>query len=72
MPSHEVVVPLAGLLDWSHPRHYDDEARPCWHCGAATNLRDGKKLPSCKVCAEADRAEITRIVAVYGGAVLPC
>ena len=46
--------PLAPgrLLDWSEG-HWSREPGPCRYCGGATNLRDSKRVPAHKVCAEA-------------------
>jgi hypothetical protein len=50
------VVPPVGeelvLLDWRDPRHWAWEPRECRYCGAPTHLRDSKKKPAHKVCAE--------------------
>lgn len=40
------------LLDWRDRRHWSDYSAPCWHCHQPTNLRDDKKKPAHKVCAE--------------------
>jgi hypothetical protein len=40
------------LLDWRDPSHYSYTARPCRYCGRDTHLRDSKRKPSHKVCAE--------------------
>ncbi|MER8158122.1 hypothetical protein [Streptomyces sp. NPDC094472] len=42
----------APLLDWRSPGHWSWDAKPCRYCGAATNLRDSKRKPAHKVCAE--------------------
>ncbi|MFJ2113024.1 MULTISPECIES: hypothetical protein [unclassified Streptomyces] len=45
------------LLDWRGPGHWSDRSRPCRYCGAPTHLRDGKRRPAHKVCAEQALAE---------------
>jgi hypothetical protein len=40
------------LLDWRDPSHYSYAARPCRYCGGDTHLRDSKKKPAHKTCAE--------------------
>lgn len=40
------------LLDWRDRSHWATKAGSCIHCGAPTHLRDDKKKPSHKVCAE--------------------
>lgn len=62
-----MALPAGGLLDWSAARHFARDARPCWHCGAPTHLRDDKGIPADKVCAEAALAEIDHIVRAYSG-----
>lgn len=61
-----MALPPGGLLDWSSAWHFTEEARPCRYCGALTHLRDSRG-PADKVCAEADLAEIDRIVRTYSG-----
>lgn len=49
------AVPPAGepvLLDWRHPRHWSWDPAPCRYCGGDTHLRDSRKKPAHKVCAE--------------------
>lgn len=41
-----------STIDWSNPEHWSPRQRPCVHCHAPTNLRDGAGRPSHKVCAE--------------------
>ncbi|WP_284576656.1 hypothetical protein [Streptomyces sp. 2P-4] len=65
MPAAVEVPPV--LLDWRAARHFAETARPCWHCGAPTHLRDEDKRPADKVCAERARAEVLAVVATYGG-----
>ena len=40
------------VLDWSDRSHWSHERKPCRYCGGLTNLRDSKRKPSHKVCAE--------------------
>lgn len=40
------------LLDWRDSRHWSANAKPCRYCGFDTNLRDSKRSPAHKVCAE--------------------
>lgn len=41
------------VLDWRDPRHYDRETdRPCRLCKMPTPLRDERRRPAHKVCAE--------------------
>lgn len=49
--------PPAGGLDWRDASHWSYEARPCRYCGKPTNLRDSKRSPAHKTCAEAALAE---------------
>lgn len=42
----------APLLDWRSPAHWSWTPKPCRYCGADTNLRDSKRKPAHKVCAE--------------------
>ncbi|WP_432001549.1 hypothetical protein [Streptomyces sioyaensis] len=44
--------PVNGLLVWTSSAHWSDTARPCRYCGRPTNLRDSKRAPAHKVCAE--------------------
>lgn len=46
-------LPPGGLLDWSAPLHWSEQAWPCRYCGSPTHLRDSKRQPADKVCAEA-------------------
>jgi hypothetical protein len=41
------------LLDWRDSSHWSHTARPCRYCGKDTNLRDSKRSPAHKTCAEA-------------------
>ncbi|MFC7791308.1 hypothetical protein [Streptomyces cinereoruber] len=61
------ALPPSGVLDWSASWHWSPEARPCRYCGAPTHLRDSKKHPADKVCAEAALADIDQIIRVYSG-----
>lgn len=48
------------LLDWRGDGlpHWDyDRPLPCRYCGGDTHLRDSKKSPAHKVCAEAALAQ---------------
>ena len=40
------------LLDWRDARHWSHTQKPCRYCGRRTNLRDSKRSPAHKVCAE--------------------
>lgn len=40
------------LLDWRDGKHWAKAEAPCQHCHLPTFLRDDKKLPAHKVCAE--------------------
>ncbi|MFE0329038.1 hypothetical protein ACFW08_20095 [Streptomyces sp. NPDC058960] len=40
------------LLDWRDSSHWSHEERPCRYCGFPTNLRDSKRSPAHKTCAE--------------------
>ncbi|WNI31460.1 hypothetical protein [Streptomyces sp. ITFR-6] len=66
-PGRKPALPPGGLLDWSASWHFDEQALPCRYCGAPTHLRDSKKSPADKVCAEAALAEIDQIIQVYSG-----
>ncbi|MFE4535643.1 hypothetical protein ACFRKB_11245 [Streptomyces scopuliridis] len=46
--------PPGGLLDWGDSSHWDSRGpRPCRYCGGPTQLRDSKRSPAHKTCAEA-------------------
>ncbi|MER5882680.1 hypothetical protein ABT160_02510 [Streptomyces sp. NPDC001941] len=45
--------PFTGGLDWSDSSHWSPRLRPCRYCGGLTNLRDSRRSPAHKVCAEA-------------------
>ncbi|MFJ5804826.1 hypothetical protein [Streptomyces sp. NPDC093093] len=53
-PRRAPPPPVAGqLLDWSDGSiHWSRDPRPCRYCGRDTNLRDSKRSPAHKVCAE--------------------
>lgn len=40
------------LLDWRAASHWSNTARPCRYCQRPTHLRDSKRKPSHKTCAE--------------------
>lgn len=41
------------LLDWTDSSHWDYEGpHPCRYCGIPTQLRDSKRSPAHKTCAE--------------------
>lgn len=44
--------PRPVLLDWRSREHWSWTPRPCRYCGRDTNLRDSKRSPAHKVCAE--------------------
>ena len=46
-------APTPRLLDWRDARHWSNTPKPCRYCGKPTNLRDSKRSPAHKVCAEA-------------------
>ncbi|MEU6342170.1 hypothetical protein ABZ883_14655 [Streptomyces sp. NPDC046977] len=39
-------------LDWRDSRHWGGTDKPCRYCGKPTPLRDSKRSPAHKVCAE--------------------
>lgn len=46
------------LLDWTDGRiHWSNTPRPCRYCGRDTQLRDSKRKPAHKACAEAAIAQ---------------
>lgn len=45
------------LLDWSDRSHWSHQQKPCRYCGGLTNLRDSKRSPAHKRCAEAALAQ---------------
>lgn len=44
--------PGPPLLDWRHHDHWSWTPKPCRYCGLDTNLRDSKRKPAHKSCAE--------------------
>ena len=44
--------PPGGLLDWHDQSHWSWNEKPCRYCGNPTHLRDSKRSPAHKVCAE--------------------
>jgi hypothetical protein len=48
-----VTGPRAIVLDWRDSRHWSGTPKPCRYCGGDTNLRDSRRSPAHKVCAEA-------------------
>jgi hypothetical protein len=49
--------PPGGLLDWRDSSHWSWNPKPCRYCGIDTHLRDGKRSPAHKTCAEAALAQ---------------
>lgn len=45
--------PPGGLLDWGSSTHWSHTPRPCRYCDRPTQLRDSKRSPAHKTCAEA-------------------
>lgn len=45
------------LLDWRDSSHWAATAKPCRYCGQPTNLRDSKRSPAHKTCAETALAQ---------------
>ncbi|MFG3085080.1 hypothetical protein [Streptomyces parvulus] len=45
------------LLDWRDSTHWSSNAKPCRYCDRPTHLRDSKRSPAHKVCAEAALAQ---------------
>ena len=45
------------LLDWRSPGHWSWDPAPCRYCGRDTHLRDSKRKPAHKTCAEAALAQ---------------
>lgn len=41
-----------GLLDWRDASHWSWTEKPCRYCGGLTHLRDSKRSPAHKSCAE--------------------
>lgn len=46
------ALPPGGLLDWGDKSHWSWTEKPCRYCHKPTNLRDSKRSPAHKVCAE--------------------
>lgn len=44
--------PRAPVLDWRSQAHWSWTPKPCRYCGRDTNLRDSKRKPAHKTCAE--------------------
>lgn len=44
-------------LNWKHPKHSASTEKPCRYCGKPTYLRDSKRSPAHKVCAEQSLAQ---------------
>lgn len=44
--------PPSGLLNWGDPSHWSRTEKPCRYCDRPTHLRDSKRSPAHKVCAE--------------------
>jgi hypothetical protein len=52
-PRRRRAPPEPGqLLDWTDRSHWSWTAKPCRYCGKDTNLRDSKRSPAHKTCAE--------------------
>ncbi len=45
------------LLDWRDSSHWSSREKPCRYCGGPTQLRDSKRSPAHKTCAEAALTE---------------
>lgn len=45
------------LLDWRDASHRSPTAKPCRYCRKPTYLRDSRRAPAHKVCAEAALAQ---------------
>ncbi|MCM2427360.1 hypothetical protein [Streptomyces sp. RKAG337] len=55
------------LLDWRSPAHWSWTDLPCRYCGLDTPLRDSKRSPAHKVCAErALDQQAAEAAAAYG------
>lgn len=52
MNARPPVEPAPPLLDWRAAHHWSHTPRPCRYCGRPTHLRDTKRRPADKVCAE--------------------
>lgn len=51
-PRPQPPPPPGGLLDWRDQSHWSYTAKPCRYCGFDTHLRDSRRKPAHKVCAE--------------------
>ncbi|MFD3574736.1 hypothetical protein [Streptomyces sp. NPDC058644] len=56
-PRTRRAPPPGTLLDWRDSSHWSERPRPCRYCGHFTHLRDSKRSPAHKVCAEAAIAQ---------------
>lgn len=45
-------LPPGGLLNWNSSDHWSSNPAPCRYCGRMTNLRDSRRHPAHKTCAE--------------------
>lgn len=52
-----IEPPLTGVLDWRDASHWSERPLPCRYCTKPTNLRDSRRKPAHKVCAEAALAQ---------------
>ncbi|MFE5681691.1 hypothetical protein [Streptomyces sp. NPDC056512] len=50
-------LPPGGVLNWRDPSHWSWTEKPCRYCGHDTHLRDSKRSPAHKVCAETALAQ---------------
>ena len=66
-PPNEPDYRPGQLLDWTDGSvHWSREERPCRYCGRPTRLRDSKRSPAHKVCAEtALTAQAAEAAAAY-------
>ncbi|MGW0681799.1 hypothetical protein ACWD2L_00355 [Streptomyces sp. NPDC002754] len=46
-----------NLLDWTDHTHWARTEKPCRYCGESTQLRDSRRAPAHKTCAEAALTE---------------
>ncbi|MFI0236367.1 hypothetical protein [Streptomyces sp. NPDC016845] len=44
--------PPGGVLDWRDAAHWSWNPKPCRYCDKPTHLRDSRRSPAHKVCAE--------------------
>lgn len=49
LPAEPPPVPL---LDWRDSSHWSHVEKPCRYCAGPTQLRDSKRKPAHKTCAE--------------------